>query len=148
MVAGRREDPERRLEVGERGDLGGVARGGAVDEVAGDHHDVRLLGVDEVDDLAGERRAAHRTGVDVGDESDPQPVELWGQLGRGHLEPGHRRGCRLDRPVGGGAHGDGGDERRATRLSRRRASRPWSCRHRTSQMPTQTSHTVTSPRKR
>ena len=78
MVAGRREDPERRLEVGERGDLGGVARGGAVDEVAGDDHDVRLLGVDEVDDLLGERRAAHRTGVQVGDESDPHPVELRG----------------------------------------------------------------------
>ena len=76
VVAGGRVDPERRLEVGQRGDLGGVARRGAVDEVAGDDDEVRVLGVDEVDDLPGERRAAHRPGVQVGDQSDPHPVEL------------------------------------------------------------------------
>ena len=57
-------------------------------------------------------RAAHRPGVQVGDQRDAQPVELLRQLRRGHLEPGDGRVRRLDRAVGRDPDRDGGDQRR------------------------------------
>lgn len=91
----------------------------AVHQVADDRHDVRLGGVDRVDDLLREIPAEDRAQVDVADHRDAVTVRRARELGQRHGDALHARAAQdavraiADRPhggSGGGPRDDPGDE--------------------------------------
>ena len=75
VVAGDEEDALLADQVGQRGDVLAQLVDAAVDQVADDRHDVRPLGVDDLDQPLEPPSAVGGRQVGVGEGDDPQPVE-------------------------------------------------------------------------
>lgn len=126
MVAG--DEVGGRLELRQRCRRGAQVLHAAVHQVADDRDDVRLGGVDRVDDLLGEAPAEDRARVDVADHGDAVTVCRARELGERHGDALHTRAAQdavravADRShggCGGGSRYDAGDEEAAGRLRER-----------------------------